>query len=171
MTIISLIAAIDERGGIGINNQLLTHLPADLKYFKSVTMGKPIIMGRRTYESIGKPLSGRKNIIVSSTLVTQADISVVTQLEQAIELTKNDPEVMIIGGGQLFSETIHLATRLYITKIHHHFEADVFFPFIDPIIWECKEQKRQRHDEKNHYDMTFYIYERQSLNEVKTIQK
>lgn len=163
MTTISLIAAIDEQGGIGVNNQLLTHLPADLKYFKSVTMGKPIIMGRRTYESIGKPLPGRRNIIISTTLTSQSEISVVAKLDQALELTKNEPEVMVIGGGQLFAETINLATRLYITKIHHYFDADVFFPPIDQTIWECKQERWQSRDEKNQYDMTFTIYERKTL--------
>ncbi len=164
MTAISLIAAIDEAGGIGINNQLLVHLPADLKYFKAVTMGKPIIMGRRTYESIGKPLPGRKNIIISSSLAPDDNIIIFSQLEQALELTKDELEVMIIGGAQLFSETIHLARRLYITKIHHQFNADVYFPAINQELWECTEQQWQSHDEKNQYDMTFCIYERKNLS-------
>ena len=143
MCIISLIAVLDENGGIGFNNQLLTHLPADLKYFKSVTLGKPIIMGRRTYESIGMPLPGRENIIVSRTLTQQAEIFVFSNLEQALAHTKNKPEVMIIGGGQLFAEALPFATRLYITRVHHHFKADVFFPPINWTLWECKEEKNK----------------------------
>ena len=157
---ISLIAALDEAGGIGSNNELLAHLPADLKYFKSITMGKPIIMGRRTYESIGKPLPGRKNIIISSRLTPVADITVVANLAQALELTNDVAEVMIIGGGRLFAESIHSANRLYLTTIHHRFNADVHFPPIDLKIWLCKETRFQQHDEKNQYDLSFSIYER-----------
>lgn len=164
MNIISIIAVLDEQGGIGANNQLLTYLPADLKYFKAVTMGKPIIMGRRTYESIGKPLPGRKNIVISSTLKPQAELTVLTSLEQALELTQNEPEIMIIGGGQLYAEAIGLASRLYITKIHQQFAADVFFPAIDRATWECIEETIHSHDEKNQYDMSFLIYERKGLS-------
>ncbi|RUR12443.1 dihydrofolate reductase [Legionella sp. km772] len=160
MALISLIAALDEQNGIGINNQLLTHLPADLKYFKAVTMGKPIIMGRRTYESIGKPLPGRKNIVISKTLGPQNGLTVLSNLEQALELTKDEPEIMIIGGGQLFAKAILQASRLYITKIHHHFNADVFFPPIEHSIWKCTEEQKHGKDEKNPYDMSFLIYER-----------
>lgn len=160
MSMISLIAAIDEQGGIGANNQLLTYLPADLKYFKAATMGKPIIMGRRTYESIGKPLPGRKNIVISSTLKPQAELTVLTSLKLAVDLTQNEPEIMIIGGGQLYAEAIGLASRLYITKIHYQFAADVFFPTIDLATWECKEETMHFQDEKNQHDMSFLIYER-----------
>lgn len=160
MTTISLIAAIDEARGIGFNNQLLVHLPADLKYFKSVTMGKPIIMGRRTYESIGRPLPGRKNIIISSTLSSQEEITVVPTLNSALEQVNGVEEAMIIGGARLFEEGINLATRLYITKIKHHFKADVHFPVINPEIWKCKKQSLFEHDEQNPFDMTFCVYER-----------
>ncbi len=160
MSLISLIAALDEQGGIGFNNQLLAHLPADLKYFKSVTMGKSIIMGRHTYESIGKPLPGRNNIIISKTLKSEAGITVFNELEPALDSTKKEAEIFIIGGGCLFASTFSLANRLYITKIHHQFNADVFFPVIDHTIWLCKEKRKYNRDEKNDYDMTFYIYER-----------
>jgi dihydrofolate reductase len=160
MTTISLIAALDEAGGIGSNNQLLVHLPADLKYFKAITMGKPIIMGRRTYESIGKPLPGRMNIIISSHLTSSNEIAVVSSLAEALELTKHLPEIMIIGGGQLFADTINRADRLYITTIHHQFRADVYFPNIDLNTWICKEKRFQSRDDKNQYDISFSIYER-----------
>jgi dihydrofolate reductase len=160
MTKISLIAAIDEEGGIGSNNQLLAHIPADLKYFKAVTMGKPIIMGRNTYESIGRPLPGRKNIIISSILKSNDQITVLPTITAALEYTKTNLEVMIIGGAQIFAESIKLATCLYITKIHHQFHADVFFPAIDPLYWDCKEISSLTHDEINPYDLSFCIYER-----------
>jgi dihydrofolate reductase len=157
---ISIIAATDEGGGIGHNNQLLVHMPADLKYFKSVTMGKPIIMGRKTYESIGRPLPGRKNIIISSTLKSNDKITVVSSVEQALEITKDDPEIMIIGGAQLYADTINKATRLYITKIHHQFPADVYFPAIDTALWQCTDERLQKRDESNPFDMTVTIYTR-----------
>lgn len=166
MSIISLIAAIDEQGGIGFNNQLLTHLPADLKYFKTVTMGKPIIMGRRTYESIGRPLPGRKNIVLSRTLAEHAELTIVSELQQAITLTQNEPEIMIIGGGQLFSEALALASRLYITKIHHQFPADVFFPMIDEQLWQCRSETKLERDEQNPYDLSFLIYEPKSSAKI-----
>ncbi|KTD13582.1 dihydrofolate reductase FolA [Legionella gratiana] len=160
MTKISLIAAIDESGGLGINNQLLCHLPADLHHFKSMTMGKPIIMGRKTFTSIGRPLPGRLNIVLSRTLSHIEGVLIFDSLEKAIEYTAEHDEIMIIGGAELFNEVIDKATFLYITRIHHQFAADVFFPKIDESIWSIRNQKFRQRDEKNKYDMTFYVYER-----------
>ena len=160
MSEISIIAAVDEANGLGFNNQLLCHLPADLQHFKSVTMGKPIIMGRNTFESIGKALPGRLNIVLSHRLINPDGVTVVNSIEQAIKITEEYPEIMIIGGAQLYAQTIDLATRLYITRIHHLFPADVFFPEIDKKVWSCSKQVFRQHDEKNRYDMTVYIYER-----------
>jgi dihydrofolate reductase len=160
MTIISLIAAIDERGGLGINNQLLCHLPADLHHFKAITMGKPIIMGRKTFTSIGKPLPGRLNIVLSRTWSTMEGVIVLDSLEKAINHTKESQEIMIIGGAELFDEAMDIANRLYVTRIHHQFAADVFFPKIDEYIWSCDGKEFRAHDQKNKYDMTFYRYER-----------
>lgn len=157
---ISLIAAIDEAGGLGFNNQLLCHLPSDLQHFKSITLGKPIIMGRKTFDSIGKPLPGRLNIVLSHHLSSIEGVTVFDSLEKAINQTKEFAEIMIIGGAALFDEAIGKATRLYITRIHHQFKADVFFPEIDESMWKCCEKQFRRHDEKNKYDMTFYTYER-----------
>lgn len=164
MSIISLIAALDEHDGIGFNNQLLAHLPADLKHFKLITMGKPIIMGRLTYESIGKPLPGRENIVISTTLKEQEGITVFSKLAEALNYTKNEEEIMIIGGSRLFAAALPLAKRLYLTRIHHQFKADVFFPKLDFTHWVCKEERRQDHDDKNNYDMTFYTYDRNEFN-------
>ena len=160
MTIISLIAALDEAGGIGIDNQLLCHLPADLQHFKTITMGKPIIMGRKTYESIGRPLPGRLNIVLSNSCSVIEGVVVVNSLEKALAETKDSLEVMIIGGEQLFKDSMVIANRLYITRIHHQFIADVFFPSIDEQLWECTNDTFRQQDEKNKYDMSFYIYER-----------
>ncbi|KTD40283.1 dihydrofolate reductase [Legionella parisiensis] len=156
---ISLIAAIDEAGGLGFNNELLCYLPADLQHFKSITMGKPIIMGRKTFTSIGKALPGRLNIVLSRSITSIEGVSVFNSLEKAINQTKEFPEIMIIGGAELFVAAMKKATRLYITRIHHHFTADVFFPAIDESIWHCSEKQFRPQDEKNKYDMTFYTYE------------
>ncbi|EHL30763.1 hypothetical protein LDG_7191 [Legionella drancourtii LLAP12] len=110
MTIISLIAAIDEAGGLGFNNQLLCHLPADLQHFKAITMGKPVIMGRKTFDSIGKPLPGRVNIVLSRhSEVSIKDVLVFNSLGQALTEVQHYPEIMIIGGEQLFATAMHEA--------------------------------------------------------------
>lgn len=160
MTTISLIAAMDEAGGLGLNNQLLCYLPADLKHFKAITLGKPIIMGRHTFESIGKPLPGRLNIVLSRTMRPIEGIMVFDTVDKIISYASEFPEVMIIGGAQLYAQTINKASRLYITHIHHQFEADVFFPKIDEEIWCCRETEFREQDENNKYDMTYSIYEK-----------
>lgn len=157
---ISMIAAIDEDRGLGINNQLLCHLPADLQHFKNITMGKPIIMGRKTFESIGKPLPGRLNVVISHTIDQIDGATVVNSLDKAINLVSDQQEAMIIGGEKLFKEAINIATRMYITHIHQHFLADVFFPIINETEWDCIEKQYRQHDERNQYDMTFCTYQR-----------
>lgn len=160
MTIISLIAAVDEQGGLGRHNQLLCHLPADLEHFKAITLGKPVIMGRKTHESIGKVLPGRLNIVLSQQFKTLRDVTVLSSLTDAILFTKNEPEIMIIGGATLFEQAISMAHRVYLTLIHAAFEADVFFPKLDNRIWACKDTIERPHDEKNQQDITFLRYER-----------
>ncbi|MCL9685165.1 dihydrofolate reductase [Legionella maioricensis] len=160
MTIISMIAAIDEAGGLGINNQLLCYLPADLQHFKTITMGKPIIMGRKTFASIGKPLPGRTNIVLSRSSSPIEGVLVVDSLSKAINNNIKTDEIMIIGGSEIFVQAMEIATRLYITRIHHQFKADVFFPKIDESIWRCQNKEFRPCDDKNEYDMTFYTYER-----------
>lgn len=173
MSIISLVAALDETGGLGYNNQLLCHLPSDLHHFKTITMGKPIIMGRKTFESIGKPLPGRTNLVISRTLLAIEGVRLCRSLEEAISQAMKDSEIMIIGGAEIFFETINKADRLYITRIHHEFIADVFFPPIDESKWSCRKEEFIQQDEKNKYDMTFYIYERIGidLKDKKEIKK
>ncbi|GEK34173.1 dihydrofolate reductase [Kurthia sibirica] len=127
---ISLIVAHDKNRVIGLNNQMPWHLPGDLAYFKRMTMGKPIIMGRNTFESIGRPLPGRKNIIITRNKNYEAQgASVVHSLTEAIDLAQNEhDEIMIIGGQQIFTEALPLADRLYVTLIDHEFEGDTYFP-------------------------------------------
>lgn len=152
---ISLIAAVDEGWGIGHNNQLLCYLPADLRYFKEMTYGKPIIMGRKTFLSIGKALPGRQNIILSQHLETIEEANIAASLEEAIGLAQSALEIMVIGGGSVYQSALPLATDIYLTKIAHRFAADAFFPALDLSEWvTCSSEQRPR-DEKNPYDLTF----------------
>ena len=159
---ISLIVAADEHGGMGKDNQLLCHLPADLHYFKNKTLGKPIIMGRKTFESIGRVLPERLNIILTRRSLSITGAVVATSLEDALAKPSDYPEVMIIGGANLFEQAYPLAQRIYLTRIHHQFDADVFFSTPDENEWTCIERQNHPADAKNPYAMTFYIYDRQS---------
>ncbi|HCO67682.1 MAG TPA: dihydrofolate reductase [Dysgonomonas sp.] len=160
---INLIAAIDENNAIGKNNQLLCHLPNDLKYFKSVTEGNTVIMGRNTYMSLPNgALPKRRNIVLSKNPDLKIEnAETAFSLQQAIEKTENEEQVFIIGGGSVYKEAIDIADKLYITLIHHRFEgADTFFPDIDDTIWEEISRKENPGDEKNKYAHTFIIYRR-----------
>jgi len=161
--IISLIVAMDERRGIGVDGHLPWHLSADLKRFKSITMGHHMIMGRKTYESIGRPLPGRISIVVSHDLTFQPEGCMVARsLETALEFARlgNEDEVFIIGGGDLFDQAIEIADRIYHTKVHASLKADVFFPEYDLKDWKETEPLFVDADEKNEYPSTFSILER-----------
>ncbi len=160
---ISLIAAVDENWGLGKNNQLLCHLPADLRHFKDITLGKPIIMGRKTYDSIGKALPGRLNIVLSKSIIDINGVTIFDSLPKALFFTKDEPELMIIGGAKIFEEALPIANQIYLTVIHAKFSADVYFPELDRKIWQCIEEINRPHDEKNIFDLTFYCYERNYL--------
>jgi len=160
--IISLIVAADEKNGIGKNNQLLCHLSADLKYFKQTTTGHHIVMGRKTYESVGKPLPNRTNIVISRTPKSIDGCVVKSNIEEAIAFTKanNEHELFITGGGTVYDLTMHLADRIYLTRIHHIFEADTFFPHFDKHDWLEIKNEFYKADEKNQYDFSFIVYQR-----------
>jgi dihydrofolate reductase len=160
MTIISLIAAVDENFGLGVNNQLLCHLPADLKHFKQLTLGKPVIMGRKTFDSIGRPLPGRLNIVLSKSVADIEGVIVVNSLQKALDQVILNPEVMIIGGALIFEQALPLAQRIYLTIIKHTFNADVFFPNLDTSSWVLSDENHFSRDDKNLYDMTFFSFER-----------
>ena len=164
---ITLIAAIDENNGIGKDNDLLCHLPKDMKFFTSTTMGHHILMGRKNYDSIPtkfRPLKGRKNIIVTRNVdyQTDDDIIVVNSIGDGIFYAKDkgEEELMIIGGANIYEQTINASNRLYITHIHNTFDADVYFPLIDPNIWQKVDSEFSEADEKNPYDMEFATYEK-----------
>jgi dihydrofolate reductase len=162
MSQISLIAAVDECLGLGKENQLLCHLPADLKHFREVTMGKPVIMGLKTFISIGRVLPGRLNVVLSTKNPEIIGATVVDSISKALVFTETSPEVMVIGGAQVFSEVLPLASRVYLTLIHGVFDADVFFPVLKSEEWSCDEELFIKRDDRNAYDLTFYRYERVS---------
>ena len=126
---ISFIVAHDKNRVIGYQNGMPWHLPGELKYFKEMTMGKPVVMGRKTFESIGRPLPGRRNIVITRNADYHVEgIEVVSSLEKALELAKEAPEIMIIGGAQIFEQAMPLADKLYVTIIDHEFPGDTYFP-------------------------------------------
>jgi dihydrofolate reductase len=159
---ISYIVAMDKNRTIGKDNQLPWHLPADLQFFKRVTMGHPIIMGRKTYESIGKPLPGRENIVVTRNQEYKLEgCTVIHSVEALIKFAEEKKEeVFVIGGAELFKATFSNTDRLYITMIEHEFEGDTFFPEFKESDWKLVSQEKGPKDEKNPYDYSFNIYER-----------
>lgn len=159
---LSIIVAMTHNRVIGKDNQLPWRLPADLKHFKALTMGKPIIMGRKTFDSIGKPLPGRSNIVVTRDPGYQAEgVIIVHSLEEAIEITRGVPEAMLIGGAQLYAAALPRTQRIYLTLIDVVIPGDAFFPDYDPHDW--REIAREGHvpDENNIYPYSFLILERQ----------
>jgi len=156
---ISLLWAMDENRAIGRNNQLPWHLPEDLKYFKRVTMGKPIAMGRKTYDSIGRPLPGRENIVITrSQGITIEGCTVIHDVKDLLK--RDDEELFVIGGAEIFKEILPFADRLYVTEIREEFEADTFFPEYNLSDWELIESIPGMKDEKNPYNYEFLVYQR-----------
>lgn len=156
---ISLIVAHDKNRVIGYENKMPWHLPGELKYFKEQTMGKPIIMGRKTFESIGRPLPGRKNIIITrNPNYTSEGIDVVTSLDDAIKLAGDVEEIMFIGGEQIFKLVLPIADRLYITQIEHEFNGDTFFPLYEQG-WDLT-SKSEPIETPEGYSYTYCIFER-----------
>lgn len=159
---ISFLWAQDENGLIGNNNELPWRLPADLKYFKETTMGRPIVMGRKTYESIGRPLPGRTNIILTRDTTYAAEGCLVFHSKEDLLGWIEDygSEAFITGGSEIFKLFLNNADRLYVTKIRATFEGDTYFPEIDWDHWILKSAKRGPKDDKNPYDYEFQVYER-----------
>lgn len=157
---INIAVAISSNHAIGKDNQLLWHLPNDLKHFKEITSGHPIIMGRKTFESIGRALPNRTNIIITRDRNYQADkIEIVHSLNEAIDLAKKiDSEIFVIGGGEIFREAMEITDKIYLTIVHHEFEGDTFFPEIDEDIWEEIHREHHLKDDKNNYSYDFVDY-------------
>lgn len=161
--ILSLLVAADEQNVIGKDNQLPWHLPNDLKYFKNQTWGMPILMGRKTFESIGKPLPGRKSIVITRNSEWQQDhITIVHSIEEAIKKAEalDVKEIFVIGGAQIFESSFPLAGRIYLTRIHHRFDGDVHFPRIPSTEWKMIRERHCTADEKNAYDHSFQVWEK-----------
>jgi len=160
--IISLIAAIAHNNVIGNTNTLPWKLPADLKRFRILTTGKPIVMGRKTFESIGKPLPERRNVVISNDLHENIPgCTVVSSLQQALAVTKGAEEIMIIGGASIYAQFLPMAQRMYLTLIDEEFDGDVYFPRWNPKEWKEMERSEHEPDEKNSYRYTFLTLGRQ----------
>lgn len=159
--IISIIAAVGNKRALGFKNQLPWKLPADLEYFRFMSQGKPIVMGEKTFESIGKPLPHRQNIVLSRNPDFKVPgCLVASSIEEALKLAEDSEELMVGGGATIYQQFLPLADKMYLTFIHHNFEADVFFPEYDLAQW--KEVSREDHlaDEKNPYDYSFVVLAR-----------
>ncbi|MFC5284030.1 dihydrofolate reductase [Pedobacter alpinus] len=155
---LSLIVATDEENGIGKNNQLLWHLPNDLKFFKKVTSGHTIIMGRKTYDSIGKPLPNRRNIVISRQANLQINgVEIYPNLDAAIASCKNEEECFVIGGGEIYKQALPFVKQIYLTKVASTFNADTFFPTLNEIEWEVVFKEEHQKDEKHAFDYAFLI--------------
>ena len=155
------VVAIDENGAIGKDNQLLWHLPNDLKHFKTITSGYPILMGRKTFESIGRVLPNRLNIILSRQNIHIEGATVVSSLEQALAVAQSE-KVFLIGGGEIYRTLLPLCSAIECTKVHASLEADAFFPAISNLEWELVSSESHGKDERHAYDYTFERYERRA---------
>jgi len=165
--ILSIIVAAAENNVIGKDNTLIWSLPADMKFFKDTTKGHPIITGRKNYESIPekyRPLPDRTNIVVTRQPDYKAPGAiVVSSIDEAIQYTKQhfaNEEVFVIGGAEIYKQTLSLCDKIYLTRIHHSFEGDAFFPELPPTDWTLTEEKEHLADEKNKYPFTFQTWER-----------
>ena len=161
---LSIIAALSSNNVIGRNNQLPWHLGSDLKRFKALTMGHHLIMGRRTFASVGKPLPGRVNVVITSdTAFTAPGVTVVHSLEEGIRLAVDagDQEPFIAGGAVVYEQAIHRADRMYLTRVHAEIEGDTFFPDFDDVTeWHLVDAEHCEADEKNDYPFSFLTYDR-----------
>lgn len=160
---IAQVVAVSQNHAIGKDNKLIWHLPADLKHYKEITMGHHMIMGRKTYESIGRPLPGRTTVIITRDKDYKAEgCVIVNSLEEGLEVARsaNDAEACIVGGGEIFRQAMHLTDKIYLTVINEHFDGDTFYPELDPKQWNLVKREDFHPDEKNKYYYSFCEYER-----------
>ena len=165
--IISLVVAASDNNVIGKNNQLLWHLPKDMKFFKNVTWAMPVVMGRKTFESMGsKPLSGRKNIVITRKTGWHAEgVLVVNSVDAAAALAEglNYKEIFIIGGGEIYLIAFERANKIYMTRVHAELEGDTYFPVIEKNDWTLVSKTDNPADEKHGYGFSFQLWERKQL--------
>ena len=154
---LSLIVAMTKNRVIGKDNQMPWHLPADLAWFRQNTTGKPVIMGRKTFESIGRPLPKRTNIVLSHQPFEHDGVIWKDSLESAVDFVRDSEEIMLIGGGQLFNEYLSQADRLYLTEIQTELDGDTFFPSINWDEWHIEFEQYRPANEQNPYDCRFLI--------------
>lgn len=165
---VAMIAAMSANRVIGVDNDLPWRLSSDLKYFKATTMGKPIIMGRKTYESVGKPLPGRPNIVVSRSWQAPEGVYSVTSIEAALELAKSliaeqgleTDEIMVTGGAQIYQLALPLADKIYLTEVDCEVSGDALFPELNNDEWQPTSREEHSADEKNQYPFAFVVYEK-----------
>ena len=160
---ISLIAAIGKNNELGKGNDLIFKMPADMQHFKEITTLHTVLMGRKTFESIGKPLPNRRNVVITRDADYKKDgVEIAHSLSEALDIIgNNDEEVFVIGGGNLYEQTMPISDKLYITHIEaEDRKADVFFPEIIPIVWNEVSHKEHSKDEKNPFNYTFSVYEK-----------
>jgi len=159
--LVSLVVAMGRNRVIGRDNALPWHLPADLKHFRAVTLGKPVVMGRRTHASIGRPLPERTNIVISGDAAYRADGCIVLpSLEAAFEYCRDSAELMVIGGASIYQQALPRAQRIYLTEIRHDFTGDTLFPALEPTAWREAAREDFGADERNPYDYSFIVLER-----------
>ncbi len=158
---LSLIAAVSRNNVIGKDNKMPWHLPADLQFFKTITLGKPIIMGRKTWESLGRILPGRRHIVVTRNKdYTAEGVEIVLSADAALKQASNVDEAVIIGGAHLYEEMLPLTDRLYLTEIDAELEGDTFFPEWNKKEWKVVSREAHPADEKNSFPYRFVVYER-----------
>ena len=161
---VSIIVATSLNHAIGKNNQLLWYLPADLKFFKTTTMGCPVVMGRKTFQSIGRTLPGRKNVVITRdknfNSDNQFDILVVGSVDEALVKLHSEKEVFIIGGGEIYQQSMDAVDTIYLTLVNTVIEADVYFPEIDKTKFDLVWEEKYVADEKNKFDYTFQKFDR-----------
>ena len=158
---LAAVVAASDNDVIGADNAIPWHQPADLAHFRKLTMGKPILMGRKTFESIGKPLPGRENIVVTrDTNYHREGVTVVHDLDGALRAAGNAPEIMVIGGAELFRALLPRAGRIHLTRVHGNIAGDVMWPALDERDWQVVERESRAADERHAYAMTFEVWEK-----------
>lgn len=158
---ITLVVAAAENNAIGKNNQMLWHLPDDFKYFKRHTLHHSVIMGRKTYESIGKPLPERRNIVVTRDQHwSAAEIDVANSLNEVLTYCRDEREIFIIGGANIYQQTLPLAQKVLLTRVHTTLDGDTYFPELPQTEWKRISQDKHTKDERHAYDFTFEVWER-----------
>ena len=164
---VSLIVAASENNAIGKNNQLLWHLPNDLKFFKNTTWGMSVIMGRKTFDAVNKPLPGRFNIVITRQEDWQANgVLVAKDLQDALQKATetNCKEIFIIGGGEIYKQSMEIANKIYLTRVHANIDGDTFFPVLDENKWQLTSNQDFAADEKHAFAYSFQVWKTKPLN-------